>query len=193
MERTFNILKDGFIASNNNKFWDIFNLDSFNFTAGMQATLTVEQIYVLVDKFEYVENVPQIEIINDITNYIFKSFGGNSNTPVNEVLAFGYLLFASPNLRMDDMFKSVLQGIHFHTTLRFLFDNDRIVPAQYVNGVRHLIDDKAVFNIVFQRYPVEIVSNLDSDEYQVWLDATLGDIGEYIKGVNATRNAFKDI
>lgn len=187
----FRIIKEDYKTSTTTRFWEIFELDSFNFKSGMQATLKVEQVYAMIDKFEFLENISQVELISELTHYLYLNFGGIESMPAKDILAFSYLLFAAPNLRMPDMFVAITHGVHLNTTLRFLYENNRRVATQYLAASMDLIKDGPIYDMVVSRYDIKLDADLSPGEYVDWMETTKVDIGDYIKGVNATKNIQK--
>ena len=91
------------------------------------------------------------------------------------------------------MFVAITHGVHLNTTLRFLYENERSVAGQYLTASMDLIKDEPVYNMVVSRYDIQIDVNLSPGEFVDWMATTKADIGDYIKGVNATNDAFKNI
>jgi len=148
----FRIIKED--SKDKTKFWELFEIDSFNFKAGSSVTLTVEQIQALLDEFIYMERVPEMALVSELANYIYINMGGTSKTPTKEVMAISYLMFASPNLRFKDMFKSVTTGIHFSTILAYLKDSDLAVATQYLVAVRIFMMSDSIYFFVLDEFPI---------------------------------------
>jgi len=185
----FRIIKED--SKDKTKFWELFEIDSFNFKAGSSVTLTVEQIQALLDEFIYMERIPEMALVSELANYIYINMGGTSKTPTKEVMAISYLMFASPNLRFKDMFKSVTTGIHFSTILAYLKDSDLAVATQYLVAVRNVINSDSIYDIVLDKFPNSpVIKGMTEEEYIEWIDSVTLNTADYIKGVIATRNAF---
>jgi len=185
----FRILKADFKGKE--KFWDIFEVDSFGFTSGIQIKLTVAQVNVLLDKYAFHPVLPDTELMSELIHTLFTNMGGNKDTPVQEVLAISYLFFMTPNLRVKDMFDSVVKAIHCHTTLLYLGENEKPLPTQYVASMKNVIQDDPLHHMVMARHPdLDIISTLSEMEFLAWIEEVDENMHDYIKGVNATKNLF---
>lgn len=186
----FRILREN--AKDNDKFWHTFKLDSFKFNEGNVTALTESQVHYIVDKFEFLEQIPEVELTSELVHCLYINSGGSEDTKPVEILGFSYLLYSSPNLRLADIFATVAQATHFNTTLKFLLENDRAVPSQYITESKTLIESEAVFYMILSRYPeLTIDSKMPDDTYIEWLTAAIVDVSDYIKGVNATNDIQK--
>jgi hypothetical protein len=188
----FRILKENQTDLVKGKLWDIFELDSFKFEAGITIEIQPKEIFAIVDKFEFVVKISESDLTSELAHYIFQSLGGNKKTPVQEVLAFSYVFFTSPNLRLPEIFKSFTHAIHFNTCLSYFKENSISVPTQYLTSIYELVKSKVTFDAVLSRHIDTAMIKMGDDEYTKWLDELPDKVEDYIKGVNATKNMFKD-
>ena len=190
MESNFRILKEPLCGISGN-FWDLFELDSFNFRSGTESALLEDQVISLIDEFEFVDSICEAGLLSEVIHYLYINFGGTDSTPAKEVLAFSYLLHSSPNLRLPDLLSSITYAIYFNTTLKFLYENNRAVAMKYMNTSLNSLNDDEIYGTIIRRYQLEVLSDMKDAEYIEWLDTTSQDVAEYIKGVNATKNIQK--
>lgn len=186
----FRILKDKQTNHTEGKLWDVFELDSFHLKSGLVVVIKPEEIFTIIDKFKFYTKIPESALISELTHYIFQSLGGSKDTPVQEVLAFSYTLFASPNLRLPEMFLSFTHAIHFNTCLSYLLENDVPTPNQYLSAIYELVKNRTTFDLVLSRYQDLLLVEMEDDAYSKWLEDLPNKVDDYIKGVNATKNLF---
>jgi hypothetical protein len=187
---SFRILKTD--LEGKDKFWDIFEVDSFGFSSGVQIKLSVDQVNVLLDRYAFYPVLPDAELMSELIHMLFTSIGGTKDTPVQEVLAISYLFFMTPNLRVKDMFNSVVKAIHCFTTLSYLVENEKDLPSQYLMSMKNVIQDDPLYHMVVARYPdLKVITTLSEEEFLAWITEVDENMHDYIKGINATKNLFK--
>jgi hypothetical protein len=188
VSNNFRILQENY--RDKKTIWEIFSLSTFK---GAKSTIMLDpkEIRIMLDKFKFNEVVPEVELISDLTHFIYQNLGGDKDTPAQEVLAFAYVLYASPNFRFADILKGMTKAIHVETTMSYITENDLSIPFQYLDGAAKLINDQNVWDTIMALYPdVPINNDMTENEYQSWGTDVAYDIEAYIKGVNATKSAF---
>lgn len=196
LDETFSFLKnvDGPIA--NKKVVDVFKIGTLDFKHNAPPDLRVSEEFLLavVDRFVFHENLNHIRIHNILFGELFRIIGGNKDTPAEVAVGFMYLCLKSESLKFNGLFKALVGSIHCNTTLQFIVDTEREVPFAYLEVVKQIINYVPFFDMLMKKFDGELQIDLkttSNEDLKAWLDKTDQDVHDYIKGVNATKDAFK--
>jgi hypothetical protein len=183
-----NVLKPG-TSRIQGAVWDIFELDTFN----KQLGLLPEQIIEMLDIYSGYTLIPQAELELHVTVALYLRMGGSEKTPVNEVMAFMFVLLNSPNFRFPEFVKLMATAIHMDNTMKYLEETEAIVPSQYADELYATLNNNVILNILHSRHQYTVDTEMPKEEALAFTHSILQNVETYLNGSSATEEAFKDL
>jgi hypothetical protein len=184
-----NILKQG-VFKIKGSVWDLFELDSFNRLLGILP----DQIIEILDRYIGVYNVPEAELELYVAMALYDRMGGTDKTPTNEAIAFMFVLLNSPNFRFQEFVTLMVRTIYTDNVFKYLEEARVSAPSEYINSLYTLLEHNvAICTILSDRHKFTVDTEMPEDE-QVLFNATiLHNVEDYLKGGDATLNAFNNL
>lgn len=173
---SFYILKSAY-PKDRGLIWDIFKLDSFN----RNLELTEESINLILSEFNGELAPREVEIHALLSQELFKNMGGTKDTPIEEVAAFFYVLYNTPNFSFKEYEKIISHSIFIDNSFRYFQEQNIVVPFQYIVTLKTTLKDARIFEMISKRHIFTIDTSSSIEEADKFFDTISNYIVDYYK------------